>query len=58
MENDEIVEEVRKFRREIEDECDNDFRKIFERVEQSQKITIKERIAKLERMKTHEIIVA
>lgn len=58
MEKDEIVEEVRKNRREIEEECDNDFHKIFERAKQSQKISIKERIAELERIKTNEIVVA
>ena len=32
MWTDPIVEEVRKHRREIEKECDNDFDKIFERI--------------------------
>ncbi len=30
MWKDEVIEEVRKVRREIEEECDNDFGKIFE----------------------------
>ena len=58
MYRDEIVEEVRKHRREIEEECDNDFHKIFKRAKQFEKISIKERIAELERRKTSETLAA
>ncbi|MDQ3649775.1 MAG: hypothetical protein M3458_05740 [Acidobacteriota bacterium] len=37
MWEDEIVEEVRKVRKEIEEECDNDLRKIFARAIEVQK---------------------
>ncbi len=37
MWEDSIVEEVRQARREIEQECDNDFRKIYERAAEIQK---------------------
>ncbi len=37
MWTDPIVEEVRKHRREIEKECDNDFEKIFKRIKEGEK---------------------
>lgn len=58
MEDDPIVEEVRKYRRQIELECGNDLHKIFERANRLQKLTVKEQIEELERMKDEELVAA
>ncbi len=54
MWEDPIVEEVRRARLEIEQECDNDFRKIYERAVEVQKKVTEQRISDKKRAKEQE----
>ncbi len=60
MWKDSIVEEVRQARLEIEQECDNDFRKIYERALEIQKKLAEKRVSNnaTKRQKEEQLIPA
>ncbi len=56
MKQDPIVEEVRKARRQIEKECDNDFAKLFAFAKASEKLSINQRLRKLRQSEKERLV--